>query len=88
MSRVQRGQDVTLTKGYSARGFALAAEEEPAAAFQAFDRAGRAPRLAQVRPGARHTAVTDAGDDGAVYVRIEIDGAPFACLLLPGTYSA
>jgi len=82
-----RGQQVTLTKGYSARGFALRPGEEPAAEFAAFDRTDRAPRLIAVRPGDQHAALTEPAADGGVYVRIDQGDASYACILLPGTFT-
>jgi len=79
---------VAVSKAYSARCFSLQPGEKPNADFAAFDRSGRAPRLRIVRPEEALPVLTNPANDGGVYVEVSIDGAPFAALLLPSTYSA
>lgn len=84
--KVFQGDVVRVGKPFNARAFSMEANERIDAAFAAFNRDGRTPRLVQLESGAELVALTDTNDSGWLYGRYEADGKVWAVQILGGSY--
>ena len=87
MSQITRGQQVQVQSSFHVRCFSVTPGEDFDPDYGAFKRDGRRPLLSLLSGGETLLALTDANDNGFVYAALDVEGEPYACLLLPDSYT-